>query len=606
MPPPSWAASVSANSVEPGRPGELVLFSAPDRASPRRGVAGDGVSLPFFGTRRGSGCTGSWWLVGPLAWTCSDEADLSAEAAAAPERTLDASGLAAPYAFIQTAGASAYASLESAEEGEPDRELEAGWAVAIAEHRERWERTTKGLWIAQQDLHPARPSAFQGVTLALPHAGPLDIAWVLADHASVWPDPTARGKPSGVRAHFQVVRVVGEQGPMLHLDDGTWIAAADVARPHAVPPPALVTHPQERWIDVDLTTQTLVAYQGPQPVYATLVSTGRGPAGTPNATPPGLHRVWVKLLASDMANITTEDGDQHYSLEDVPYVQFFDSAVALHGTYWHGDFGHPDEPRLRQPLDPRRPLALRLHRPPPPRRLDRRLPRPHRPGHPGPGPLSARQTRAIRARRRPRRSPSVLGASVLRRERGEIGASRGAQFVGKRTNRALWRGPVAPSFADSRPGRSAEAPLAGWSGYRREPPGASCAANGALEALAVAPRPCFGAFLAFNGPFNGVVGAPCGKLGASNRHARRYSPRSMARRPLGGTPTRHELAQPSPILALRSPKPPLPRASQAPHDSSAPPARAKRPRPAGAQRPRLPRERSDRELTPPSDQDEPP
>lgn len=341
VPPPSWAASVSANSVEPGRPGELVLFSAPDRASPRRGVAGDGVSLPFFGTRRGSGCTGSWWLVGPLAWTCSDEADLSAEAAAAPERTLDASGLAAPYAFIQTAGASAYASLESAEEGEPNRELEAGWAVAIAEHRERWERTTKGLSIAQQDLHPARPSAFQGVTLALPHAGPLDIAWVLADHASVWPDPTARGKPSGVRAHFQVVRVVGEQGPMLHLDDGTWIAAADVARPHAVPPPALVTHPQERWIDVDLTTQTLVAYQGPQPVYATLVSTGRGPAGTPNATPPGLHRVWVKLLASDMANITTEDGNQRYSLEDVPYVQFFDSAVALHGTYWHGDFGHP-------------------------------------------------------------------------------------------------------------------------------------------------------------------------------------------------------------------------------------------------------------------------
>ena len=42
-----------------------------------------------------------------------------------------------------------------------------------------------------------------------------------------------------------------------------------------------------------------------------------------------------------MSNVEREDRDAHYSLEDVPDVQFFDGAVALHGTYWHGDFGHP-------------------------------------------------------------------------------------------------------------------------------------------------------------------------------------------------------------------------------------------------------------------------
>ena len=53
-----------------------------------------------------------------------------------------------------------------------------------------------------------------------------------------------------------------------------------------------------------------------------------------------MHRIWVKILASDMDNVERDDLDAHYSLEDVPYVQFFDNAVALHGTYWHRDFGH--------------------------------------------------------------------------------------------------------------------------------------------------------------------------------------------------------------------------------------------------------------------------
>ena len=115
--------------------------------------------------------------------------------------------------------------------------------------------------------------------------------------------------------------------------------ARDLARPHLAPPPPEVTRPGERWIDVELASQTLVAYEGTQPVFATLVSTGRGPAGSDSATPPGVHRIWVKILASDMDNVERDDLDAHYSLEDVPYVQFFDKAVALHGTYWHRDFG---------------------------------------------------------------------------------------------------------------------------------------------------------------------------------------------------------------------------------------------------------------------------
>jgi L,D-transpeptidase catalytic domain len=340
VPPPAWARSVVTRASDTGQsvPGGLVLFSEPNRASTRRGVGASGARLPFFGTMRGSGCTGSWWLVGPLAWTCSDEADLSADGPMAPPSVADAGGLTAQYAFVQSAGASAYASVDAAEQGEADRELESGWAVAIVERRERWAKTSKGLWIAQQDLIMARPSAFHGARL---DDGVLDVAWVVADRAPVWASASPKDRTKDARARFQVVHLREESGPMVRVDGGGWMQTRDLARPSLAAPPAEVTGAGERWIDVDSSAETLVAYEGARPVYATLVSTGRGPAGGPNATPLGVHRIWVKIFASDMANVQSQDIDPHYSLEDVPYVQFFDDAVALHGTYWHGDFGEP-------------------------------------------------------------------------------------------------------------------------------------------------------------------------------------------------------------------------------------------------------------------------
>ena len=41
-----------------------------------------------------------------------------------------------------------------------------------------------------------------------------------------------------------------------------------------------------------------------------------------------------------MGNLEREDVEKHYVLEDVPWVQFFDQAVALHGAFWHQEFGH--------------------------------------------------------------------------------------------------------------------------------------------------------------------------------------------------------------------------------------------------------------------------
>ncbi len=99
-------------------------------------------------------------------------------------------------------------------------------------------------------------------------------------------------------------------------------------------PPVSAANPtgssSERWIDVDLSNQRLVAYQGDTPVYWVTVSTGL--PGTPTVT--GQYRIYVKYPAQTMSG-------PGYYLPNVPYVMYFYEGYGIHGTYWHNNFGHP-------------------------------------------------------------------------------------------------------------------------------------------------------------------------------------------------------------------------------------------------------------------------
>jgi lipoprotein-anchoring transpeptidase ErfK/SrfK len=151
------------------------------------------------------------------------------------------------------------------------------------------------------------------------------------------------GKGAVFRVKFDKVDILEERqekkgGGYIRVGEAEWLRARDVRRPVVSPPPS--TLPQgERWLDVDLTTQTLTAYEGDRPVYATLVSTGKGKEGTDAATPKGEFRIWVKLLSSNRDNLEDEEAMKYYAIEDVPYVQYFSSGVGLHGAFWHRGFG---------------------------------------------------------------------------------------------------------------------------------------------------------------------------------------------------------------------------------------------------------------------------
>ena len=85
-----------------------------------------------------------------------------------------------------------------------------------------------------------------------------------------------------------------------------------------------------RYIEVNLSAQTLTAWQGDTAVLYTSVSTGTW--ATPTVT--GRFSIGTKYTAQRM----TGPG---YDLPGVPWVMYFYGGYAIHGTYWHNNFGTP-------------------------------------------------------------------------------------------------------------------------------------------------------------------------------------------------------------------------------------------------------------------------
>jgi lipoprotein-anchoring transpeptidase ErfK/SrfK len=96
----------------------------------------------------------------------------------------------------------------------------------------------------------------------------------------------------------------------------------------------------EKLIDVNVKRKTLVAFEGDKPVYAALISPGKRSRkrSKDHRTKLGKWRIREKHVTTTMDGDGTA-GDMPYFIEDVPYVQYYDGSYALHGAFWHNNFG---------------------------------------------------------------------------------------------------------------------------------------------------------------------------------------------------------------------------------------------------------------------------
>lgn len=197
-------------------------------------------------------------------------------------------------------------------------------------------------YVLAKSISPHQPSSFGGSRLGDDTGWALPIAFVFPRVAS-WGSATVTAKPMGgtvrqIAARTAVpllepfTRPDGKIGAY-RIGEGEWLPAADVRVFEALPPPALLGA-HERWIDVDLDHQILVAFEGPVPVYATLISSGT----KEHPTETGVYRMWVKESEADMNGLNGEDP---YSVATVPWTQFYspERGLALHTAYWHDKFG---------------------------------------------------------------------------------------------------------------------------------------------------------------------------------------------------------------------------------------------------------------------------
>ncbi len=92
---------------------------------------------------------------------------------------------------------------------------------------------------------------------------------------------------------------------------------------------------EEKWIDVSLDEQKLRAYEGNTVVKEFPISSGKW-----YKTPKGDFRIWYKTRSQAMKGGSKELGTYYY-LPNVPHNMFFYKGFAVHGAYWHNNFGQP-------------------------------------------------------------------------------------------------------------------------------------------------------------------------------------------------------------------------------------------------------------------------
>ncbi len=197
-------------------------------------------------------------------------------------------------------------------------------------------RTRLGKLIDARKVHVKEPSTFSGLFLKYDGAPLLPMAWARSRTSprapiAVWSSPE-EGELLGVLEPRTAVPILGqtEDGVWARVAQDAWISFDDLHVARLMAPSAEVK-PGERWVDVDLTEQVLVAYEGRRPVFTTLVSSGAA-----NPTPEGSYRIWIKFSEADMRG---DAGDHRYAVSSVPWTMYFHNDFALHAAYWHDGFG---------------------------------------------------------------------------------------------------------------------------------------------------------------------------------------------------------------------------------------------------------------------------
>ena len=317
------------------------------------GTVAQAIRVGYNRAAAGPGCE-RWIEIQPRGWVCDKYLEASKKPPAGVELPKLKPGEIVPgvYGKVTAEGAKAYKSEADVRAGKVAETIAGSVTVrrmaeVVVDGHTYW-KTSTGELIDARKIRVDKPSEFQGIVPG--HGAPeLPLAWAQSRKSLTRDVPVYDGPDKGAKVVRKleprtVVAIAGDppaDAARWPISDGEWppgearqewMDRADLHVAKATdPPPA--TNPDERWIDVDLDEQTLVAYDGGTPAYATLVSTG----SKKWPTQPGIYRIWIKFAETDMNGQMGDE--QPYSVATVPWTMFFAKDLAFHTAYWHDRFG---------------------------------------------------------------------------------------------------------------------------------------------------------------------------------------------------------------------------------------------------------------------------
>ncbi len=334
-----------------------IVYERAEKDAKSTGIVRRGGRIAVKERVFGSGCTdGGWYAVEPYGYVCTKDGFWVSKTERDPEPDANpdlSQRIPYEYAKVVTqkaprffkvpdaaelAAGRAASSAESAPPEVVEKIMDGIFLLALRPKDKQahgtFRRTVRGRFVSEQDLELRPNVPMRGELLEGPVS--LPIAFVFDTDRDLLTQQGSQTKRVGLaekhaRLRVQARKQIGEkeyvEGPDGHLLERSAVRIAQVvSRPERIPA-------ESKWIHVHLPEQTLVAYEGDEPVLATLVSSGQEGFETPT----GVYQIQHKYVSVTMNGPDPDEG--FYEVEEVPWTMYYFESFALHGAYWHSDFG---------------------------------------------------------------------------------------------------------------------------------------------------------------------------------------------------------------------------------------------------------------------------
>src|SRR5260221_6901367 len=231
----------------------------------------------------------------------------------APNMTMIAVNMSEIHRFSFYKWRSSDVTFYNAPNGSPVGQIDPGFSyVYIIDISGDWAEVGEDMWVPMDALVQTYASAYGGALVN--GAQPFPVAWVNTTiYTSAVPGQNPEMSKPPISKYVRVfiyatATVAGWEWYL--IGPGRWVEQRHVGRLMATARPAGVSG---RWVAVDLYEQVLIAYDGDQMVFTTLISSGLPPWWT-NL---GLFKVYARLPIAPMSGSMGQT--DYYKLPRVPY-----------------------------------------------------------------------------------------------------------------------------------------------------------------------------------------------------------------------------------------------------------------------------------------------